>query len=238
MRHIDWMALNGINMPLATTGQEAIQKQVYLQMGLSEEDLDSHFTGPAFLPWGRMGNIKSWGGPLSSAWRKRSIALQHSILGQMRSLGMTPVLPGFAGHVPAALLKIYPDVSYQVQSWLDLGFSCNNTCTILLDPRDPVFKEVGIRIMEALILEFGTDHLYSSDPFNEMDPETDDPDYISEVGRSIFTTMQDVDSEAVWVMQGWMFYFAQDYWKLPQAGALLTSVPQGKHFLAYQYNVD
>ena len=83
----------------------------------------------------------------------------------MRSLGMTPVLPGFAGHVPDALLKIYPDVSYQVQSWLDLGFSCNNTCTILLDPRDPVFKEVGIRIMEALILEFGTDHLYSSDPF-------------------------------------------------------------------------
>ena len=39
--------------------------------------------------------------------------------------------------------------------------------------------------------------------------------------------MQESDPEAVWVMQGWMFYFAQDYWKLPQAEALLTSVPQG-----------
>ena len=161
MQHVDWMALNGINMPLATTGQEAVQRQVYLQLGLSEKEIDSYFTGPAFLPWGRMGNIKSWGGPLRSSWDQRSIALQHSILGQMRSLGMTPVLPGFAGHVPDALLRIYPDVSYQVQSWLDLGFSCNNTCTILLDPRDPVFKEVGVRIMDDSRAEFGTDHLYS-----------------------------------------------------------------------------
>ena len=81
--------------------------------------------------------------------------------------------------------------------------------------------------MEAFILEFGTDHLYSSDPFNEMDPDTDDPNYISEVGEAIFDTMKAGDADAVWVMQGWMFYFAQDYWKLPQAKALLTSVPQG-----------
>ena len=23
-----------------------------------------HFAGPAFLPWGRMGNLRGWGGPL------------------------------------------------------------------------------------------------------------------------------------------------------------------------------
>ena len=221
------MALNGINMPLAPTGQEAIQRRVYQELGLSEEEVDSHFPGPAFLPWGRMGNIKSWVGPLSISWHQRSIALQHLILGQMRSLGMTPVLPGFAGHVPQALLRVFPNVSYHVQSWLDLGFSCNNTCTILLDPRDPVFKEVGTRLMEANRLEFGTDHLYTSDPFNEMDPDTDDPEYIAEVGKAIFATMKEGDPKAVWVMQGWMFYFAQDYWQLPQAQALLTSVPQG-----------
>ena len=114
MHHVDGMALNGINMPLATTGQEAVQRRVYLQLGLSEKEVDSHFTGPAFLPWGRMGNIKSWGGPLSPSWHQRSLALQHLILGQMRSLGMTPVLPGFAGHALDALLRIFPNVSYQV----------------------------------------------------------------------------------------------------------------------------
>lgn len=51
-KHIDWMALNGINMPLALTGQEAIWLKVYNSFGLtSEQVLDEFFTGPAFLAW-------------------------------------------------------------------------------------------------------------------------------------------------------------------------------------------
>ena len=26
--------------------------------------MGEHFAGPAFLPWGRMGNLRGWGGPL------------------------------------------------------------------------------------------------------------------------------------------------------------------------------
>ena len=146
---------------------------------------------------------------------------------------MIPVLPGFAGHVPYALLRIFPNVTYSVQSWTSLGFSCNNTCTILLDPRDPVFKLVGVKLMNAMKTEFGTDHLYSCDPFNEMNPNTDNPEEIFEVGQAIYSTMVDSDPQSVWVMQGWMFHFAQDFWKLPQAGALLTSVPQGFDLLNF-----
>lgn len=50
-REIDWMALNGINLPLAFTGQEAIWQRVYLKLGLAVADLDAHFAGPAFLAW-------------------------------------------------------------------------------------------------------------------------------------------------------------------------------------------
>jgi alpha-N-acetylglucosaminidase len=50
-RQIDWMALNGINLPLAFTGQETIWQRVYLSLGLKQEDLDTHFGGPAFLAW-------------------------------------------------------------------------------------------------------------------------------------------------------------------------------------------
>ena len=34
--HIDWMALNGINMPLAFTAQEAIWLRVYQQVSLTQ----------------------------------------------------------------------------------------------------------------------------------------------------------------------------------------------------------
>ena len=50
-REIDWMALNGINLPLAFTGQEAIWQRVYHKIGLTQQELDTFFGGPAFLAW-------------------------------------------------------------------------------------------------------------------------------------------------------------------------------------------
>ena len=35
-RFIDWMALNGVNMPLAITGQEAVWQKVYRKHGMSD----------------------------------------------------------------------------------------------------------------------------------------------------------------------------------------------------------
>ncbi|MDD6784377.1 MAG: alpha-N-acetylglucosaminidase TIM-barrel domain-containing protein, partial [Prevotellaceae bacterium] len=45
-RLIDWMALNGINLPLANTGAEEIAYRVYTSLGLSDEEVRSFFTGP------------------------------------------------------------------------------------------------------------------------------------------------------------------------------------------------
>lgn len=53
-RFIDWMALNGINMPLAITGQEAVWYKVWRKLGLSDQEIRSYFTGPTYLPWHRM----------------------------------------------------------------------------------------------------------------------------------------------------------------------------------------
>ncbi len=50
-QEIDWMAMHGINMPLAFNAQETIWQKVYLKMGLTQEELDAHFAGPAFLAW-------------------------------------------------------------------------------------------------------------------------------------------------------------------------------------------
>ena len=52
-----------------------------------------------------MGNIHGWGGPLPQTWIDNQLAVQHKILDRMRSLGMIPVLPGFAGHVPMAITR-------------------------------------------------------------------------------------------------------------------------------------
>lgn len=77
------MALNGINLPLAFTGQEYVWHKVWKYFGLSEDQMD--FTGPAFLAWGRMGNIASWANPLPSDWRESQRDLGRQILAMTRA---------------------------------------------------------------------------------------------------------------------------------------------------------
>ena len=67
LNHLDWMALNGINLALASSGQEMIWLKTYQSLGLSPKSIEkNYFAGKAFLPWNRMGNLKSWAGPLKS----------------------------------------------------------------------------------------------------------------------------------------------------------------------------
>jgi hypothetical protein len=40
-----------------------------------------------------------------------------------------------------------------------------------------------------------------------MVPETNDTVYLSNSGKAIFRAMTSADPDAVWVMQGWIFYF-------------------------------
>ena len=47
------MALNGVNMPLAYTGQERIYQKLYNAFGVSNDSLAEYFGGPAFLAWNR-----------------------------------------------------------------------------------------------------------------------------------------------------------------------------------------
>jgi alpha-N-acetylglucosaminidase len=55
-----------------------------------------------------MGNVDGWAGPLPQTWIIQKSELQKRILARMRQFGMKPILPGFAGHVPAALKSHYP----------------------------------------------------------------------------------------------------------------------------------
>jgi hypothetical protein len=45
-KEIDWMALHGINMPLAVTGEEYTWYSVYKDLGFSDDDLKDFFCGP------------------------------------------------------------------------------------------------------------------------------------------------------------------------------------------------
>ena len=167
-RMIDWMALQGVNLPLASTGQEAVWQEVWREFGLTDEEIRSFFTGPAYLPWHRVGNIDGVDGPLLQNWINGQEKLQRQILQRERELGMRPVLPAFTGHVPARLQELYPESRItDVKTWG--GFPKENACHFL-SPEDSLYKCIHSAFLEAQERHFGTNHVYGLDLFNEIPP--------------------------------------------------------------------
>ncbi|KAM3318990.1 alpha-N-acetylglucosaminidase isoform X1 [Capsicum chacoense] len=223
------MALQGINLPLAFTGQEAIWQKVFKNFNISTSSLDDFFGGPAFLAWSRMGNLHKWGGPLPQSWLDQQLILQKKILARMYELGMTPVLPSFSGNVPAALKHVFPSAKIsRLGNWFTVNSDPRWCCTYLLDATDPLFVKIGKTFIEQQLKEYGrSSHIYNCDTFDENTPPVDDPEYISSLGATIFEGMQRADSDAVWLMQGWLFTY-DPFWRPTQMKALLHSVPLGK----------
>ena len=219
-KEIDWMALHGINMPLAITGEEYTWDIVYKEMGFSDTELNAFFSGPAYFAWLWMGNLDGWGGPLPRHWMTTHRDLQVRILQRERALGMTPVLPAFTGHVPPGFQKHFPTAKLKRVNWTN-GFAD----TYILDAADSLFEVIGRKFIQTQTRLFGTDHLYSADTFNENEPPSDDPAFLAALSRRLYESMHQADTSATWVMQGWLFYNDRKFWKAPQIKALLDAVP-------------
>ncbi|TRY96525.1 hypothetical protein DNTS_017767, partial [Danionella cerebrum] len=127
--------------------------------------------------------------------------------------------------IPFLLLFPHANVS-KLTSWSH--FNCTYSCAYVLDPRDPLFQRIGGLFLTQVLKEFGTDHIYNTDTFNEMTPASSDPSYLASISRAIFNTMTSVDPQAIWLMQGWLFISDPSFWKPDQVKALLHGVPLGR----------
>ena len=225
-RFIDWMALNGVNMPLAITGEEAVWQKVWSKYGMSDEQIRSFFTGPAYLPWHRMCNIDRWHGPLPQHWIDSQAELQKKILERERSLSMTPVLPAFSGHIPADMKEFHPGIeTTAVSRWG--GFYEEHRCTFL-NSLDPMFDDIQKTFLEEQTAMYGTDHIYGIDLFNEVDPPTWDKDTLAAISSKVYSSLTAVDPDAEWLQMGWLFFNDRWNWTPDVVKAYLSAVPQGK----------
>lgn len=228
-REIDWMALHGINMPLAMNGQEAVWQRVWRSEGLSDDQIRTFFGGPAYLPWHRMGNIDAHAGPLPQSWIDGQAELQRQILEAERALGMRPVVPAFSGFIPTDYARANPELKTIFSSgWA--GFEP----TVLLDPTEPKFREIGEKFVREYRAMFGSDHLYLADVFNEMTPQLEpghDLEQLEKMGAAVYDAIRAGDEGAVWVMQGWLFLNEAHFWTEPRIAAFLGGVPSDRMVL-------
>lgn len=194
-KEIDWMALHGINLPLAAVGQECVWKNMLTKLGYTKEEINKFIAGPAFLAWWAMNNLEGWGGPNPDSWYTQQEALQKKILKRMREYGIEPVFPGYSGMVPHdANQKLGLNVT-EPELWN--GF----TRPAFLLPTDPRFKEIAALYYKEQEKLFGKANYYSMDPFHECE-NAGSIDFDA-AGKAVLTAMKAVNPKATWVIQGW-----------------------------------
>ena len=194
-KEIDWMALHGINMPLAAVGTESVWRNMLLKLGYSEEEVGKFIAGPAFLAWWEMNNLEGWGGPLPLGWYKQQETLQKKILARMKEMGMKPVLPGYCGMVPHdAKQKLGLNVT-DAGRWNSYQRPAN------LSPTDSRFAEIADLYYKEQTRLYGKSDYYSMDPFHESGNDAA-VDY-GKAGEALMSAMKRANPHAIWVVQGW-----------------------------------
>ena len=112
----------------------------------------------------------------------------------------------------------FPGAKLQKITWVEWN-------TFVLDPLDPLFPASPRRSWRSRRSCSARDHLYAADTFIEMTPPSGDTNYLAGIGRAIYDGMAATDPQAVWVLQGWTFFFARNFWTQPRIEAVLAPVP-------------
>lgn len=194
-REIDWMALHGVNTPLAIVGEECVWRNMLLKLGYTKKEVNDFIAGPAFLAWWEMNNLEGWGGPNPDIWYTQQEKLQKQILKRMKEYGMQPVLPGYSGMIPHdAKQKLGIDV-------IDAGLWNGYVRPANILPTHKRFQEIANLYYKELTALYGKAKYYSMDPFHESG--TNNSINYEEVGLALLKAMKDVNPDAVWVVQGW-----------------------------------
>ncbi len=228
-QELDWQAMHGFNMVLAPVATEAIAARVWKRLGLTPEEIDEFSVGPAHLPFIRMGCITGVGGSLPQKWHEDQIALQHQLLNRMNELGIDPVIQSFAGFVPKALKRIYPNTVFHNTLW-NAGFLPSQR-PVLIMPNDELFATITKMYMEEWQKEFGTAEYFMADSFNEMElPKTDKPvtEMLADYGEKTYNAIKSGAPNATWVIQGWMFAYQRHIWNTETVKALFSRIPDDK----------
>ncbi|MBR0300126.1 MAG: alpha-N-acetylglucosaminidase [Bacteroidales bacterium] len=226
-RLIDWMALHGVTLALANTGQEKVWLETWQEFGLSPQQIREYFTGPAFLPWHRMTNIDSWQGPLPQKWIDEQAELQKKIIGRELSLGISPILGSFTGHVPEALKEIYPEANIsRLGKWSSFK---EDYSAWYLSPTDTLFRSIQRAYLRNQQKLFGSaSHIYGVDLFNEVNPPSWEPEYLSEAAKGTYEAISETDPDAVWLQMSWLFWHKRQKWTPERIEAYITPVPKGR----------
>jgi alpha-N-acetylglucosaminidase len=218
-REIDVLALSGINAVLVERGTDTVLYRTFRDVGYSDSEIRGWLAQPAHQNWQLLGNLCCFAGPISRALLQKRLASAQKIVARLRELGITPVLPGFYGIVPADFQRRFPEAHVVPQGkWA--GFARPGW----LDPRDPMFARLAAGFYRHQRELFGDSSVYDMEIFQEGGGAGDVP--LPQAARAVQMALLAAHPRASWMMLAWQGNPKQ---------ALLASVDR-RHLLIIDIN--
>ena len=207
-QELDWMALHGINMPLAITGMECVWKEVLMKAyGYTLDEVNTFVCGSAYYGWFFMNNLTAWGGPQPESWYVQQQMLGRKIFQRMKDFGMQPVIPGYVGMIPKDFMA--QAEASRMEGWQDADIvNGGNWCSFVRPyfvnniARLKEFAANYYAAFEALFGDVCDTHFYAIDPFHEGGV----PSGVTSASASVeamWEALTTYDAKAVWVAQHW-----------------------------------
>ena len=194
-KEIDYMAMNGVNMPLCAVGSEAVWMRTMLDAGMSEALALAEISGPAYWGWQLSNCFDGCVPHIRRETVDARIALGRRIFEREKELGMTPILHAFSGYVTRLFIKSKLRARLlKTESW------CKFPQQYQIWTRDPSFMRIGSAYLKNQSLLIGESDYYMADPFYAHAPAKKGDAYLAGVGTAILHAMTAHNPNAVWVM--------------------------------------
>jgi alpha-N-acetylglucosaminidase len=219
---IDVLALNGTNAILIERGSDLVLYKTFRDAGYPDEAIRSWIVEPAHQNWELMGNMCCFEGPISMELLKKRAESAKKLIAMLRGLGITPVLPGYYGIVPADFATRNPGAHVITQGDWN-GF----TRPGWIDPRDPHFAKLAESFYRHQHELYGDSTIYDMEIFQEGGASGDVP--VSEAAKNVQEALESAHPGALWMLMGWQQNPTQELLAaLDKQHVLIADIEQGR----------
>ena len=221
-REIDILALSGMNAVLIERGTDLVLYKTFRDAGYSDEAIRKWITQPAHQNWQLMGNMCCFDEPISLELLKKRAFSAQRLIASLRRLGITPVLPGYYGIVPADFATLHPGAHVIKQGDWN-GF----TRPGWLDPRDPNFDKLAESFYRHQHEMFGDSKIYDMEIFQEGGDAGDVP--VGDGARRVQAALQKAHPGALWMLMAWQKNPTQELLSaLDTSHLIIPDIEQGR----------
>lgn len=193
---IDILALSGSNAILIERGADLVLYETFRDAGYSDAAIRQWITQPAHQNWQLMGNMCCFIEPISLELLHKRAESAKRIVAMLRALGITPVLPGYYGVVPADFATLHPGAHVITQGDWN-GFIRPGW----IDPRDPNFATLAASFYRHQHELFGDSTIYDMEIFQEGGDAGDVPP--GPAAQRIQGALESAHPGALWFMMAW-----------------------------------